>query len=53
MLNGNYAMTNRKLLSMDFAVEVFSKQLEIGLLQHEALYCYGMSKQTIARENEA
>jgi len=37
---------------MEDAVEMFTRDTNLGLSQRQAIICYGMSKMTVANEND-
>jgi hypothetical protein len=38
-------------MSMDQAIDLFTKKSECGIDKVDCLYCYGMSKMTLVNEN--
>jgi len=38
-------------MSMDQAIDLFTKKSECGINKNDCLYCYGMSKMTLVNEN--
>ncbi len=41
----------QKQLSMEQAIEIFTKISDCGIRQKDAVFCYGISKMTVANEN--
>lgn len=44
--------SKKYIMTMDEAIELFTKKSECGLNDKEAIYCYGMSKMTVVNEND-